>query len=237
MCQASHDSSPSVSSKQLSTAAKALVPSHPAAQAARDWAVSSLPTSIFFHSFRVYLYAQAFMASAGRTGTLSPVEDVSIESHVLFVACMLHDISTTETYDVVPERFEVVSADETARLLRQHGENEEAVREAWLAVTLHTIPSIPERLPGAIGALRLAILAEFGAIDVPDMLVGEHGMSVIRDELPRLGIEKELGDAVVRQACKTPSKAPKVSWAGLMLSAHERDPESGDVNRSFGDCA
>ena len=150
---------------------------------------------------------------------------------------MLHDLSTIEKYDTVPQRFEVVAADEAARLLREHKISEDTIREAWLAMTLHTTPSIPERLPGAIGALRLAILAEFGGADVPSAQVGEQGMRVIRDELPRLEIEKQLGDAVVRQARKTPSKAPKVSWVGMMLRADERVPESGGVNQSFGDAA
>lgn len=167
----------------------------------------------------------------------SPVMSNPVELHVLFAACMLHDISTTEKYDTAPERFEVASADELARLLNDHGIDELSVREAWLAITLHTTPGVAERLSGAAGSLRRGIMAEFGATDVPLAQLGDQGMSFIQAQLPRLQIEKDLGDAIVRQASQVRSKAPTVSWSGAMLRAQEENPSWDGANKAFWDCA
>lgn len=224
----------------LSPIALSSVPKHPAAQASLTLAQSLLPASIFNHSFRVYLYAKAFLYPSSTieyTLPSSPVETGGLALHVLFTACMLHDISIVDEYDATPERFEVVSADEAAQLLRQHDVDEQLTREAWLAMALHSTPGIGERLPGMIKALRQAIMAEFGALAVPTTGLTEDEQAVIDNDLPRLDIEKELGHAVVRQALITPNKAPKVSWPGVMLQATKDNPEWGGVNKAFWDCA
>ncbi|KIX92774.1 uncharacterized protein Z520_11437 [Fonsecaea multimorphosa CBS 102226] len=58
--------------------------------------MSSLPESIFNHSFRVYLYAKAFMSMptpGEATLPTSPIEIGPTGLHALFTAWMLHDIS------------------------------------------------------------------------------------------------------------------------------------------------
>lgn len=236
MCQHPNSSEPAKGQAQLSTVAQNLVPNHPVARAALELALSSLPASIFNHSFRVYLYAKAFLTppTDGEIALpTSPVETGPLGLHVLFTACMLHDISVIEKYDSTPERFEVVSADEAARLLRTYQVDEESIREAWLAIALHSTPGIADRLPGIIKALRQAIMAEFGALAVPTVRIEEQDRDVISSDLPRLDIEKDLGQAVVRQALATRSKAPKLSWAGVMLRAKEENPDWEGVNKAF----
>jgi hypothetical protein len=149
------------------------------------------------------------------------------------VACVLHDISTTKMYDTVPGRFEVVSADEAARLLQAHGIDNQSALAAWLAITLHTTPGVAERLGGALGALRRAIMAEFGGTSVPVNQLGEQAVSLIERDLPRRQIEKELGDAIVRQSLQIPSKAPAVSWSGAMLREQQVNPDWSGVNKAF----
>ena len=51
--------------------------------------------------------------------------------------------------------------------------------------------------------------------------------------LPRLGVEKELGDAVVRQGRKTPGKTPLATWAGTMVQSYEQNPGWKGVNKAF----
>lgn len=55
----------------------------------------------------------------------------------------------------------------------------------------------------------------------------------IESVLPRLGVEKCLGDVVVRQALERPEKAPKVSWPNALLEAYLRDPEFEGVSPAF----
>ena len=170
------------------------------------------------------------------TDILGPACIARAPAHVLFVACLLHDIGTSPDHDVIPERFEVVSADVAARILRSHGIPEPAVRDAWLAMSLHTSPGIAERLGGTVRSLRLAVRADFGSYPTPkaDLLPGgEDTARVIRWKLPRLEIEKDLGDAVVRQAFTDPIKAPSASWPGDLLRAKRQDPAWEGVNPAF----
>ncbi|KAL6863575.1 hypothetical protein J3F83DRAFT_762424 [Trichoderma novae-zelandiae] len=234
MCQTSGNSS-STERATLSAAARAQVPNHPAAQEALEVALSSLSPSLFNHSLRLYIYAQAILNSppAGLPGSHEAFKGVSVEPHVLFVACIYHDLSTIEKFDNNPKRFEIVAGDEAAALLLRHGESASVAREAWLAMSLHTTPGIPEDLGGAVQAVRLGIRTEFRGFEL-----GKDGLSaeqwrVVRDDLPRLEIEKDLSDAVVRQALATEEKAPRLSWAGELLKWKKANPDYQGANQAF----
>ncbi|KAK0731881.1 hypothetical protein B0H67DRAFT_597675 [Lasiosphaeris hirsuta] len=230
----------------IPAAVQALVPAHPACAEALTLAKASLPASILYHSFRVYLYAHAFTRlfhsdpdpdpDQGGLST-DPGGDLSGDAPaVLFVACILHDMGAAAQHDAVPERFEVVGADVAARLLRAHGVAEGAARAAWLAIALHTSPGIAERLAGAPRAVRLAVRADFGSYPAPrpDALPGGPGtVDMIRWKLPQLEIEKDLGDAVVRQALLDPLKAPQASWPGDLVRAKRAEPGWEGVNKGF----
>ena len=69
------------------------------------------------------------------------------------------------------------------------------------------------------------------------MGLDEYGRE-IEGKLPRLEIEKVLGDEVVRQAVERKgeergAKAPAASWAGVLLRSHLEDPGWQGVNKAF----
>ncbi|KAK3329117.1 hypothetical protein B0H66DRAFT_507612 [Apodospora peruviana] len=252
-----------VGSGTITASVRALMPSHPACAEALALAKSSLPPSILYHSFRVFLYAQAFLRldhqeddfSEGSTDrdhgpaaaitTTAGVMEGRIPDHVLFVGCILHDVGTASQYDAIPERFEVVGADVAARLLRNHtntaaGQSDSTVnvheihvRDIWMALALHTSPGIAERMGGTVRAVRLAVRADFGSYPPPSVESIIPDTNVVRWGLPRLEIEKELGDAVVRQAVRDRQKAPKASWPGDLVRARDEDPDWDGVNKGF----
>ncbi|GAB1309954.1 hypothetical protein MFIFM68171_00164 [Madurella fahalii] len=254
MCQIPASESPAAGANTgtISPAVRALVPDHPACAEALALAESSVPASILFHSLRVYLYAQAFTNS-----TAPPDEPESspslpspdpLPAYVLFVSCILHDIAVHPRYDTAPFRFEVAAANEAAALLRRHDVHAPLIREAWLAMALHTSPGIAEPLGGAIRALRLGVRADFGLAPFPESFPDLEGagkglsgdvetgiIGWIQSELPRLGVEKELGDAVVDQAIRAGEvkdgleqrKAPPGSWPGNLLRARREDGREG----------
>ncbi|KAK3693448.1 hypothetical protein B0T22DRAFT_40593 [Podospora appendiculata] len=232
----------------ITAAVRALMPTQPVCAEALTLAKAALPASILYHSFRVYLYAQAFLRifdddiaardhpPAEHRHEQEQEYTFRAPPHVLFVACILHDIGTAPQHDSVPERFEVVGADVAARLLRAHDVPDPAVRDVWLAMALHTSPGIAERLGGTVRAVRLAVRADFGSYPAPppeSIPGGADMMSTVRWKLPRLEIEKELGDAVVRQALLDRIKAPAASWPGDLLRAKVADPEWEGVNQGF----
>ncbi|KAJ4416587.1 hypothetical protein N0V85_002218 [Neurospora sp. IMI 360204] len=247
--------SPSVSDPGTITAAlRALMPSHPVCADALAFARSRLPATLLYHSFRVYMYAQAFMRitplndpaadpsllpgfpgialispASGEYATIAP-------PHVLFVACILHAIGVAGEYDTMPERFEIIGADVAARLLRSHNIQALAVREAWLAIALHTNPTIAKRMSGVVRALRFAKRADFGFCTVPpaDSLPGgATSVNLLRWQLPRLEIKKQLGDAIVRQALKEAQKAPRGSWVAELVRGKEGHPDWEGINMNF----
>lgn len=265
MCKNSDHGPTGVGTGTLPAAVRTLVPNHPACTDALALAKSSLPASILYHSLRVYFYAQAFMGTYLETqpddatwtkeypgpGATSdsprpPHITPPAPPYVLFVACILHDIGVAKDYDTVPDRFEIASADVAAGLLRKHHVPEPLVKDAWLAMSLHTSPGIAERLGGMVRALRLAVRADFGSFPQPDahkIPGGQEGFNVIRWQLPRLEIEKELGDAVVNQALapqalaigewKHSQKAPKGSWPGDLVRGKKQNPGWEGVNKEF----
>ncbi|KXX73689.1 hypothetical protein MMYC01_210106 [Madurella mycetomatis] len=221
MCQIPVSESPAagLSAGAISPAVHALVPDHPACAEALALAESSLPDSILFHSLRVYLYAQGFIDAATPADEPEPSPSLTppapLPTHVLFVSCILHDIAIHPRYDTTPSRFEVAAADEAAALLSRYDIDAPLIREAWLAMALHTSPGIAEPLGGGIRALRLGVRADFGLAPLPESFpalegagkeLSENGaagiIGWIQRELPRLGVERELGDAVVDQAIR-----------------------------------
>lgn len=216
---------PSLSDAEPLLAAE--VPDHPVCTEALALAKSSLPASVLNHSFRVFLYARRALqlrdpaAFAGPSAAAGP--------HVLFVACILHDIGIADAHASDPERFEVAGANAAASLLARHGVEDAAAREAWLAIAMHSSPHVAEGAGGLVTALRLGVRADFGTYDG----LGAGALGEAEARLPRLGIERELGDAVVRQAVALRSKAPGGSWPRDLVRAKEAEPEWEGVNRAF----
>lgn len=201
------------------------VPDHPACTEALALAQSSLPASVLNHSFRVFFYARRALLLPAPAELTAP----STEPHVLFVACILHDIGISDALAAEPERFEVAGANLAASLLKRHGVSGDAAREAWLAIAMHSSPHVAEGAGGLITALRLGVRADFGIYAG----LGAGALGEAEGRLPRLAVEKELGDAVVRQAVTLPSKAPGGSWPGDLVRAKEAEPEWEGVNKAF----
>jgi hypothetical protein len=184
------------------------------------------------------LYSTVLLAEGGGEDA-SPLPMMPVPLHVQFVACILHDQGTSSAYDQTPERFEVSGADAAVELLRRHGIEEEIIKEAWLAMSLHTSGGIAERMVGLVRAIRLAVRADFGSYPVPDLgvfapaLASKVGWDFIEKELPRLDIEKDLSDAVVRQTLHRPEKAPQSSWSADLLRAKKEEPDWEGVNKAF----
>ncbi|ROW13189.1 hypothetical protein VPNG_04833 [Cytospora leucostoma] len=212
--------------KPLPPALLAEVPDHPACAEALALAQSSLPASIFNHSLRVSLYA--LRHSPTETSKASFVAP-SAAPYALFVACILHDIGAADAVaGDHSQRFEVAGADVAASLLKRHGVGDEVVREVWLAIAMHTSPHVAEGAGGLVRVLRLSVRADFGTYAIDETVVNET-----EHQLPRLDVEKELGDAVVRQALLLPSKAPGGSWPADLTRAHAAEPEWDGINKAF----
>lgn len=199
------------------------IPSDPIAQGAYHLARNALPPSILNHSIRVFLSAE-WLAQREKSPWAT-----SDRVPLLAVACLLHDIGCASQFEGT-ERFEVEGADVAANHLGHHDIAPEDVHEVWQAIALHTSPGIAERISPCARLVRQAVLLDFGSQLDQEQLAFRHS---IEDEFPRLEIEKVLGDVVVEQALRHPSKAPPASWPGVLLRAKKENPGWTGVNKAF----
>ena len=110
------------------------VPDSTLAREATALVRDSVSELIYDHSRRVYFFG----ALRGRDRGLD------FDPELLYVAAMFHDLGLGEPFHGSGRRFEVDSADEARRFLRERQVPEDGVRRVWTAIALHTTPGIPE---------------------------------------------------------------------------------------------
>lgn len=202
------------------------VPQTPISQSAFQHASALLAPSILSHSMRVYLYAKALAEYS------TSIYATDFAKHdLLFTACLLHDIGTTEEYNG-SQRFEVEGGDAAVKLLDQFDVSETDKRDVWTAIACHTSPQIAERIGELSKLVRVAVITDFGRKSSAWYML-EPLRERLEKELDRAEIEKVLGDAVVEQAKRRPEKAPMVSWPEAMYKAHLVEPKWSGVNKMF----
>jgi hypothetical protein len=103
--------------------------------------------ALFNHCRRVYLW-----------GTLQGRRrGIAADPELLYVGAMFHDLGLTERYRSTDQRFELDGADAAAAFLREHGVREDAVRNVWLAIALHTTPGVPYRMAPEIALVTAGV--------------------------------------------------------------------------------
>ncbi|KAG9574508.1 metal dependent phosphohydrolase, partial [Aureobasidium melanogenum] len=204
------------------------IPNTTISATALSLAYANLPLPVFNHSLRVFLLAKHLITHENT----SSKDYLSLpDLDLLFTACIFHDMGICNCHNG-PQRFEVEGADAAVSFLQSHHITQEKCHDVWTAIALHTSPGIAERISPLARIVRLAVLMDFGS-PLRDEFAAREYCDEIEEMLPRSGVEKCLGDAVVRQAVKRPEKAPAVSWPNALLKAHLKDPDFDGVNPEF----
>lgn len=206
----------------------AIIPSSEISQTAYRHAASILHPSILNHSLRLYLYTKTLAASKN-----SIYHTDAVKHDHLFVACIFHDIGTTDMYNG-NERFEVEGADAAVAHLSKYGVSEEDQNQVWYTIALHTCKGIVHRMGQLPALMRRALEIEFGdETDVDGIDDVIELKAKMHEKLPRLNIERVLSDAVVKQAIGNPAKAPSLSWPGGLYQSYLDNPGWEGVNKAF----
>ena len=216
-----------------------LIPHEPICTEALNYVTPLLPREVLNHSLRVYLYAKYLqLHSPAHSDPTSPTfPDLYRSSswpslQLLFIASLFHDFGVSSICAHQPYRFEVCGADAAASFLLSHpahASSEDAHR-VWTAIALHTSPHIAERIDPFSRVMRLGPLVDFVDERRREFGVEKMWVEQVEQKLPRLGIEKCLGDVVVAQALQEPRKAPKGSWPGDLIRANqEREQGRGEM--------
>lgn len=189
-------------------------------------AASTLHPSILNHSIRVFKYADELAKHTNSKYFTDPHQ-----RDLLFTACILHDIGTTQECNG-PQRFEVEGADAAVKHLSSYDVSEADAHCVWTAIACHTSPGIAERIGELAKLVRVAVVTDFSRGTAKlDML--ESMREGLETQHERADIEKVLGDAVVEQVKADPGKAPKVSWPHAMYTAWLAEPGWSGVNKAF----
>ncbi|KJZ77150.1 hypothetical protein HIM_03471 [Hirsutella minnesotensis 3608] len=215
------------------------LPQSAVCSSALDLARQTLPEPIFNHSLRVFLAAQWLLdhEADGKSD--------SAEHELLFVACVCHDLGTSDRFNG-PQRFEVEGADAAVDLLRKHDISQPDCHRVWTAIALHTSPGIAERIDSLARIVRRAVLIDFSDEARRQAVAEGCPYDDFVALLPRLDIEKCLANAVVGQAgsCEglfrpnnltlmNTQKHPAASWPGILLRAHLENPDYDGINPAF----
>lgn len=138
---------------------------------------------IYDHSRRVYFFG----ALRGRDRGLD------FDPELLYVAAMFHDLGLGEPFHGSGRRFEVDSADEARRFLREHQVPEDGVRRVWTAIALHTTPGIPEFMEPEVALVTAGVEYDVLGIGYDD--IGEADRAAIVALHPRPDFKRRILDA------------------------------------------
>ena len=134
---------------------------------------------LFNHSSRVYCFGALMGAQKG----------LVFDPELLYVGAMFHDLGLMRTYSSEQDRFEVDGANAAADFLRQRGVSEEAAREVWTAIALHTTPGIPQYMSPVIALVTAGV-----EMDVLGLTYAEYSAesrSCVVEAFPRTASFKE----------------------------------------------
>jgi HD superfamily phosphodiesterase len=102
---------------------------------------------LFHHSSRVYYWG----ALAGQQRGLK------VDSELLYVGCMFHDMGLTHDHCSCDKRFEVDGANAARDFLQRHGIEQADIDKVWTAIALHTTPGIPEFMAPEIALVTAGV--------------------------------------------------------------------------------
>lgn len=159
------------------------VPDSTLAREATELVRDSASDLIYDHSRRVYFFG----ALRGRD------RDLGFDPELLYVAAMFHDLGLGEPFHGSGRRFEVDSADEARRFLRDHQVPEDGVRRVWTAIALHTTPGIPEFMEPEVALVTAGV--EYDVLGIGYHDVSEADRAAIVALHPRPDFKRRILDA------------------------------------------
>ncbi len=159
------------------------VPDSTLAKEATELVRESASELIYDHSRRVYFFG----ALQGRN------RDLGFDPELLYVAAMFHDLGLGEPFHDSGRRFEVDSADEARRFLRERQVPEDGVRRVWTAIALHTTPGIPEFMEPEVALVTAGV--EYDVLGIGYHDISEADRAAIVALHPRPDFKRHILDA------------------------------------------
>lgn len=134
---------------------------------------------LFNHSSRVYYWG----ALAGQQRGLS------VDSELLYIGCMFHDIGLTHEHCSCDKRFEVDGANAAREFLQGYGIATSDIDKVWTAIALHTTPGIPEFMAPEIALVTAGV--EMDVLGIGYEQFAEEQIGAVTSRYPRPAAFKE----------------------------------------------
>ncbi|WNY87347.1 HD domain-containing protein [Leclercia adecarboxylata] len=164
----------------MSSAIKGIsVPDSRMAREATEFIRDTETELLFNHSSRVYYWA----ALAGQERGLK------VDSELLYIGCMFHDIGLTHEHCSCDKRFEVDGANAARTFLEGYGIAPADIDKVWTAIALHTTPGIPEFMAPEIALVTAGVEMDVLGIDYEKF--SEADIKAVTQQYPRTPAFKE----------------------------------------------
>lgn len=171
---------------------------------------------LYHHSNRVFLFG----ALAGQR------KGLRVDTELLYVGAMFHDMGLQAPYASEDERFEVDGANAAADFLRGHGIEPRDIEDVWDAIALHTTPGIPRHKRPVVALVTAGVEMDVLGIDY-DAFTAEQRHAVCACHPRAPGFKDGIIDAF---ACGTIRK-PQTTFGNVKADVLAlRDPGYKRVN-------
>src|ERR1700755_2842950 len=147
---------------------------------------------LFNHSVRVYVFG----AMKGMR------QNLKLDSELLYVAALFHDMGLVDAYHTETKRFEVDGADAAREFLRSHGIPEPKADLVWEAIALHTTPGIAQYMRPEIALTNAGVLVDVVGIGYGDYT--PENREEVTPALPRGDFKNEFLEVQTCSALKKP---------------------------------
>lgn len=171
---------------------------------------------LYHHSNRVFLFG----ALAGQR------KGLRVDTELLYVGAMFHDMGLQVPYASEDERFEVDGANAAADFLRGHGIEPRDIEDVWDAIALHTTPGIPRHKRPVVALVTAGVEMDVLGIDYGAFTAEQrHAVCACHPRGP--GFKDGIIDAF---ACGTIRK-PQTTFGNVKADVLDlRDPGYKRVN-------
>jgi hypothetical protein len=193
-------------STSTSAAAGMTIPDTKLARKATELVRESTTDLIYHHSRRVFLFGSLQAQNRG----------LSFDPELLYIGAMFHDIGLNEQFRGSGRRFEVDSADEARRFLREHSVPEDSIRRVWTAIALHTTPGIPEFMESEVALVTAGV--EYDVLGI-----GYHDISnTDRAEIVALHPRPDFKRRILQAFTEGIAPKPETTFGNVKADVLER---------------
>ena len=171
---------------------------------------------LFHHSNRVFLFGAL---TGQRMG-------LQVDSELLYVGAMFHDMGLQPPYASPDERFEVDGANAAASFLRGHRIGERDIEDVWDAIALHTTPGIPKHKRPVVALVTAGVEMDVLGLEY-DAFTPEQREEVCACHPRGHGFKNGIIDAFARGTIQKPD----TTFGNVKADVLElRDPKYKRVN-------